>query len=113
MQIALFLLLVAAVAVLFFSKRDTLSKESKIYMVLSLVAIFFMGWAFNAYSNKIAQQNREIILAYEQGKDIICQGYTVNQEDFIYVSGTLSFVSKDKKRELKGLVFDISKCKVK
>ncbi len=113
MQILLFLLLVLAVLVVFVSTRDSLTKNSKIYLILSFILIVVLGWIFNYYSSKTAEHNREIVLAYEQGKPIECQGYSVNSKDFVYVSGTLSFVAKDNKTELKGVVLDISTCNKK
>ncbi|NOX16625.1 MAG: hypothetical protein GXP61_11510 [Epsilonproteobacteria bacterium] len=110
MQIVLFLLLVLAVLVIFVSKKNSVSKSVKIYMTISLVFIFLTGWLFTAYNQKNAQRDRDIINAFEQGKILTCQEYKVNNSDFIFVSGTLSFVAKQSAKNLKGVVIDISTC---
>jgi len=110
-QIILFLLLVLAVLLMFVSKKDTLEKTTKIYIILSLVLVFLVGWLYTVYNQSIAKNDRAVINAYEQGKTITCGNYKVNINSFIFVSGTLSFVAKENKKELKGVVIDISTCK--
>ncbi len=111
MQIILFLLLILAVLLIFVSKKESLTTSVKIYIILSLVLIFLAGWLYTLYNQKTAQNEREIINAYEQGKTITCGDYKVNSNSFIFVSGTLSFVAKEDRKDLKGVVVDISTCK--
>ncbi len=111
MQIILFLLLILAVLLIFVSKKESLTTSVKIYIILSLVLIFFAGWLYTLYNQKTAQNEREIINAYEQGKTITCGDYKVSSNNFIFVSGTLSFVAKENRKDLKGVVVDISTCK--
>ncbi len=110
MQIVLFLLLVLAVLSIFVSKKDSLSNSVKIYILVSFALVFLVGWLFTYYNQKVALANRDILNAFEQGKTLSCQNYKVNSDDFVYVSGTLSFVAKDSKKDLKGVVIDISTC---
>ncbi len=111
MQIVLFLLLILAVLLIFVSKKESLTNSVKVYIILSLVLIFLAGWVYTFYNQKTAQNEREIINAYEQGKTIKCGNYKVNNNSFIFVSGTLSFVAKENIKDLKGVVIDISTCK--
>lgn len=111
MQIILFLLLILAILLIFVSKKESLTTNLKIYIIISLVLIFFAGWVYTRYNQRTAENEREIINAYEQGKTIICGDYKVNSNDFIFVSGTLSFVAKENRKDLKGVVVDISTCK--
>ena len=111
MQIILFLLLILAILLIFVSKKDSLTTSLKIYIILSLLLIFFAGWIYTFYNQRTARSEREIINAYEQGKTVICGDYKVNSNSFIFVSGTLSFVAKENRKDLKGVVVDISTCK--
>jgi len=111
MQIILFLLLIVAILLIFVSKKESLTNSIKIYIILSFLLIFFAGWIYTFYNQKTAQNEREIINAYEQGKTIICRDYKVNNNNFIFISGTLSFIAKENIKDLKGVVVDISTCK--
>ena len=110
MQIILFLLLVLAILLIFVSKKEALTNSIKIYLIASLLLIFFAGWVYTLYNQKKAKSEREIINAFEQGKTISCGGYKVNSKNFIFVNGTLSFVAKENIKDLKGVVIDISAC---
>lgn len=111
MQIVLFLLLFLAILIIFVSQKDTLDKSVKIYIIASLVLVVVLGWAYTFYNQRNAKNDREIINAYEQGKTLICGDYKVNNKNFIYVSGTLSFIAKENRKDLKGVVLDISTCR--
>ncbi len=112
MQIVLFLILILAILIIFVSKKDTLSTGVKIYILVSLVIVIGAGWFYNLNSQNSAQHDRNIVNAFEQGKDIKCGIYTVNSKNFIFVSGTLSFVTNGNTENLKGVVLDISTCKL-
>ncbi len=111
MQIVLFLLLLLAVLVIIVSKKESLSNSTKISIIVSLTLVIVAGWLYTVYNQKSAQNDRDIINAYEQGKTLNCGDYEVNNKNFIFVSGTLSFVAKESVKELKGVVVDISTCK--
>ena len=111
MQIVLFLLLVLAVLLAVASRKDSLAKTTKIYIVISLVLVFAVGWLFTTYNQNVAEHDRGIVNAYKQGKTLTCGDYKVDINSFLFVSGTLSFVAKEDKKELKGVVIDISTCK--
>ncbi len=111
MQIVLFLLLILAILTIFVSKKDSFSKSMKIYISISFALVFLAGWLFTVYNQKTAQRDRNIANAFEQGKTLTCGNYKVNNNDFIFVSGTLSFIAKESKKNLKGVVIDISTCK--
>ncbi len=111
MQIVLFLLLILAILVIFVSKKESLSNSMKISIVASLSIVFIAGWLYTAYNQKTALNEREIINAFEQGKTLTCDNQKVNNNNFIFVNGTLSFVAKESVKELKGVVIDISTCR--
>ncbi len=111
MQIVLLLLLILAVLIILVSKKERLQKSIKIYIIISLALVFIAGWLYTNYNQRVAQNQRDIINAYEQGETLTCGRYRVNSNDFVFVSGTLSFVAKDNIKKLKGVVIDISTCK--
>lgn len=111
MQIVLFLLLILAVLLAFVSKNDSLAKITKIYIIISLVLVFAVGWLFTVYNQNVAEHDIGIVNAYRQGKILTCGDYKVDINSFSFISGTLSFVAKEDKKELKGIVIDISTCK--
>ncbi|GEM_PF-749906 len=111
MQIVLFLLFILAVLIAFVSKKDTLSTSIKIYIIVSIALIMALGWGFNFYNTQQADKQRELIKMFEQGHDLKCGDYVVNAKNFIFVTGTLSFVSKGEIKSLKGVVIDMSTCK--
>ncbi len=110
MQIVLFLLLILMVLIIFVSKKESLSKSMKISLVGSLLLVFFLGWLYTTYNQKVAKSNRELINAYEQGKTLTCGEHKVNAQGFVFVSGTLSFVAKKSNEKNRGVVIDISTC---
>lgn len=111
MQIVLFLLFILAVLIVLVSKKDTLSANIKIYIIISIALIIALGWVYSFYNTQQTNQQAELVRMFEQGHDLKCGDYTVNTKNFIFVSGTLSFVSKDNIKSLKGVVIDISTCK--
>jgi len=111
MQIILLLLLILAILLMFLSKKNSFTKRTKIYIIISLALVFTAGWLFTIYNQNIAKNEREIINAYQQGKTLTCGNYKVNISSFVFVSGTFSFIARDDKKELKGIVIDISTCK--
>ena len=111
MQIVLFLLLLLAILVIIVSKKESLPNTTKVYIIISLLLVVVAGWAYTEYNQKTAQSDTDIINAYEQGKTIKCGNYKVNSDNFVFVSGTLSFVAKESVKELKGVVIDISTCR--
>ena len=72
----------------------------------------FLGTGFE-WNSKSALRDRETLNAFRQGKTLTCKDYdSVNKKNFIYVSGTQTFIPKDGVETLEGLIVRISTCSV-
>ena len=111
-----FLVLVTFLAILgvvFYAKSEALSKKTKITLSVLIGLLIGSGWLYELNSSKKSQNNREVLSAFKQGKTITCNGVDVSNKEFIYISGTLSFIPNDTNQNHKGLVIDIVTCKLK
>ena len=111
-----FLILITFLAIfgtVFNAKSETLSKKSKIILFVSVGILIAFGWLYELNSSQKSQNNREVLSAFKQGKIITCNDIDVSNKEFIYVSGTLSFMPNDTNQNHKGLVIDIVTCKLK
>ncbi|MBP6324847.1 MAG: hypothetical protein KBE79_00045 [Sulfurospirillum sp.] len=111
-----FLILITFLAIfgtVFYAKSETLSKKSKIILFVSVGILIAFGWLYELNSSQKSQNNREVLSAFKQGKIITCNDIDVSNKEFIYVSGTLSFMPNDTNQNHKGLVIDIVTCKLK
>ena len=111
-----FLILIGFLAIfgtVFYAKSETLSKKSKIILFVSVGILIAFGWLYELNSSQKSQNNREVLSAFKQGKIITCNDIDVSNKEFIYVSGTLSFMPNDTNQNHKGLVIDIVTCKLK
>jgi amino acid permease len=112
MQIVLFLILILLVLMVIVAKKDSLSKNAKI-TVFVVVAIFsLLIYFYESFQKTSAEHNRDIVNAYRQGKTLQCGEYKVDKNNFLYVSGTQTFVPKDDATAFEGVIIRVSTCKV-
>ena len=111
MQFLIFITLVAILSIWLFAKKTTLSKKAKIVIILSVGLVIIFAWLYEFNNQRESENNRVVLNAFKQGKNIYCDGIEINTKDFIFVNGTLSFIANDKNIDHKGLVIDISTCK--
>lgn len=113
MQIVLFLILILLVLLVVVAKKDSMSKNTKI-MIFVVVAVFsLIIYIYESLLDNNAQHNREIVNAYKQGKVLECGDYKVDKTNFLYVSGTQTFVPKNGVTTLEGIIIRVSTCKLK
>lgn len=112
MQFLVFMTVVAFIGVLFFAKKETLPKKTKIIIFLVIAHAVLFAWVYEFNSTKSTEQNRAVLNAFKQGKSVYCDGLEVSSKAFIFVSGTLSFIAQDNNQNQKGLVIDIATCKL-
>ncbi len=113
MQVLLFIAIVLVLLSVFFAKSESMPLKYKIIMVLSIGIIIGLGFMYQSNVSEQTEHNRDIMNAFKQGKAIQCGDVEVSKKNFIYVSGTLSFVPNDKNMVHKGIVIDIVTCTVK
>ena len=112
MQIVLFLIFVLLILLVVVSKKNSFSKTTKIYMTGVIAVLTIAIYFYESNQEKNEQHNRAMLNAFRQGKTLTCKEYKVDQEKFIYVSGTQSFVAKASEKSLEGVVVPVSTCKV-
>jgi hypothetical protein len=113
-QIVLFIILVLLVVVILVSKKDTMGKNTKISLFIAVAILSLIIYFYESFQENSALQNREIVNAFRQGKTLTCKEYdSVNKKDFIYVSGTQTFIPKSGIETLEGVIVRVSTCSVK
>jgi Ca2+/Na+ antiporter len=112
MQILLFLIFVLLILIAVVSKKNSFSRNQKI--IVTVVATIFVVavYFYESSSDADAQKNRDMVNAFRQGQTLVCKGYEVDNTRFIYVSGTQTFIPKKSEDELKGVILEVSTCRV-
>jgi len=111
MQFLLFLAVIVFFISLWYTKRESLSTQTKLVMVsIVIVLIGFVAW-YAIDQSQTDEYNRTIINAFKQGKTLDCDGVEVNSTSFVFVNGTLSFIPSDSNKKDQGIVIDIFTCK--
>jgi energy-coupling factor transporter transmembrane protein EcfT len=113
MQIVLFLIFILVIILVFAVKKDELSTKTKTTMMVSILVIIILGTVYELNKNANAQESREKVNAFLQGKTLLCNNIEVSKKDFDYVSGTQTFVPLSNNYEHKGLILEVSKCTIK
>ena len=112
MQLLLFIAIVLLLSAFWYAKKEALSIRTKL-LLLGCILMTIVAGAF--YEWKVAQKsahNRVMLNAFKQGKTLVCGQREVHQKDFIFVSGTMSFIPSDTNKNDKGVVIDIFTCKL-
>ena len=111
MQWLIFFTAVGLFVALFFAKKETLTKRAKMIIILLVGHAIMFSWFYELNTTKTSEGNRAVLNAFKQGKIIYCGELEITSKDFIFVSGTLSFIAHDKNTNQKGVVIDIATCK--
>ena len=112
MQIVLFLIFILLVLLVVVSKKDSLGKNTKISIIIVVAVFAVMIYFYESVVGNNAEYNREMVNAFRQGKTLTCKDYKVNKEMFLYISGTQTFMPKSRETTLKGIILEVSACKV-
>lgn len=106
MQIIAFLALLA-LFIIIFSAKD-LNFKNKIIIAFALTFIAILAFLYEYKFDKKEQEIRNIVIAFEKGKEINCDGVNINNTKFRYENGTQSFISKTQ-----SITIPIKKCQEK
>jgi len=112
MQIVLFLIFILLVLLVLVSKRNNFSNNSKISITVVAVILAIGIYAYESSLDSSAEYNRDMVNAFKQGKTLTCGEHKVDNERFIYVSGTQTFMPKSSEEALYGVIVRVSTCKV-
>lgn len=113
MQLLLFLAIVLLLSTVWYAKKETLSTRDKVILVSIMLLTIGLAGVYEWRSAQKSAHNREMVSAFKQGKTLLCSEKEVNQESFIFVSGTMSFIPNESNKQDKGVVIDIFTCKIK
>ncbi len=102
------LLSVLVLGFLFFKKfKDDKDLNKEIGFVL--VFLFVLILYHQNYTNQIQDKVTKLLIAFKEGKVLVCQDNKVDKEHFDFESGTMVFIS----REIVDIKYPITSCKVK
>ncbi|MBE0491692.1 MAG: hypothetical protein IBX44_05530 [Sulfurospirillum sp.] len=113
MQIILFLFFIFAIIGLFAIKKEELPLKTKIALLVTLFVLLAAAGVYELSKSANTSQNRETLNAFLQGKTLDCGGVSVHTQAFDYISGTQVFMPKRSNTQHKGLVLEITTCKIR
>ena len=109
----LVLIITLIVLVIWVIRHERLSKINKALIACTLLLLLGAGIAYEMNRSQQNRDDRAKINAFKQGKTLQCQPVDVNLKSFVFVNGTLSFLPADTNEKDKGIVVDLSTCKIK
>ena len=113
MQIILGLIFVIIILAIFLTKSESVTTKSKTAILGFFSLLIAAAVLYEFVFTKQAQSNREIVNTFKQGKTLLCKDTDVNQINFLYESGTQSFMPKIGKKKIIGTIYDIKDCSIK
>ena len=113
MQILLGILVVIVLIAIFAAQFEKISHQQKMHILKIAAIIFALAWLYQSMVTSQAQNKRQKVNAFKQGKTLICHDAPVNEAFFYYESGTESFVTNEKNSSLNGVIYAITDCKIK
>lgn len=102
------LIIIASIIV---AKKEFLSPRAKVLFAVVVVMMIVLAWMYENSVEKETHAHRSVVNAFKQGKSIFCDDVEITSKTFVYVSGTQSFIARDKNIEQQGLVIDVATCK--
>ena len=76
---------------------------------VSLVVVVSGAIFYNHLQQERAVHLRQVLLDFEQGKNISCKGFTVNNRTFTLSIGTQTFIAKKESKNV-GVMLTASEC---
>ena len=103
--IIIFFLILIFLVVKKFKEDKDLNKEIFIVLIILIGLIFSYQYIQNQVQNKITN----LLIAFKEGKELLCNGNIVDKNHFDYESGTMVFISK----KIVDIKYPILSCKIK
>ena len=106
-RFAIFFLVFVLLFFLFkrYKEDKTFTREIAGTLALMLLLIF----VYQYKSNKVADRITELLVAFKEGKVLLCHDKDVDKKSFDFESGTMVFISK----KIVDIKYPITSCKVK
>ncbi len=113
MQLLLFLVVLILLILLFAIIKSEFSLKNKLIFLFLLIGLIVLAVIYEAKLDEKENKYREIMIAFNQGKSLICENREVNSSYFVLNFGTLSFIGKDNIPEVRDLIISVEKCRLK
>ncbi|HDZ5112094.1 TPA: hypothetical protein RTH35_001030 [Campylobacter jejuni] len=111
-RILLYLLIILILALITFALREKLGKKIKPFFGILLVIFVVLAVFFEFENTQKSHLRIDIIVAFNQNKNILCKDINVSRAYFNYEFGTGSFISKDNNQSFNSLIIDIKDCRL-
>ncbi|EAL5963245.1 hypothetical protein KJK76_000124 [Campylobacter jejuni] len=111
-RILLYLLIILILALITFALREKLGKKTKPFFGILLVIFIVLATFFEFQNTQKSHLRTNIIVAFNQNKNILCKDINVSKAYFNYEFGTGSFISKDNNQSFNSLIIDIKDCRL-
>lgn len=108
----LYLLIILILALITFALREKLGKKTKLFFGILLVIFIVLAVFFEFENTQKSRLRTDIIVAFNQNKNILCKDINVSKAYFNYEFGTGSFISKDNNQSFNSLIIDIKDCRL-
>ena len=107
----LYLLIILILALITFALRE-LGKKTKPFFGILLVIFIVLAVFFEFENTQKSHLRTDIIVAFNQNKNILCKDINISKAYFNYEFGTGSFISKDNNQSFNSLIIDIRDCRL-
>ncbi|EJE0408623.1 hypothetical protein M4J63_000187 [Campylobacter coli] len=108
----LYLLIILILALITFALREKLGKKTKPFFGILLVIFIVLAVFFEFENTQKSYLRTDIIVAFNQNKNILCKDINISKAYFNYEFGTGSFISKDNNQSFNSLIIDIRDCRL-
>ncbi|HED1145127.1 TPA: hypothetical protein R4O95_000351 [Campylobacter jejuni] len=108
----LYLLIILILALITFVLREKLGKKTKPFFGILLVIFIVLAVFFEFENTQKSHLRTDIIVAFNQNKNILCKDINISKAYFNYEFGTGSFISKDNNQSFNSLIIDIKDCRL-
>ncbi len=113
MQIIIGILFVIILLTLFAAQFEKISHKRKMHILKIAALIILLSWLYQNMILNQTQQRRAKVIAFEQGKTLICKEQAISKKFFYYESGTQSFLTNDKNNSSAKIIYPIQDCHIK
>ena len=111
-KILFYVLIVLILALIIFALREKLGKKTKPFFGILIVFFIVLVVLFEFENTQKSHLRNDIIVAFNQNKNILCKDINVSKAYFNYEFGTGSFISKDNNQSFNSLIIDIKDCRL-
>ena len=112
MKVVLLVIIAIVFFVIGFLFLSKFAASNRRNIILGIASLILLMYGYNMLQDKSESQNLQMLISYNQGKPLKCKEIEVTNQDFNYVSGTLSFVAKESSM-YKGITLQLEDCKAK